>query len=67
MDKVQKLSSNERVFLISALVAGEWSASRPGCFNSEKEDRRMGGPQNRFRRRRNERKKMINWEIIIDQ
>jgi hypothetical protein len=38
------------VFLTSALVGGEWSASRLGGFNPgkrEKEDRRLGVPQNR--------------------
>jgi hypothetical protein len=41
------------VFLISALVGGEWSASRPGRFTAGEKasryhlDRRLGWPQNR--------------------
>jgi hypothetical protein len=41
-------------FLTSALVAGEWSASRPGRFtpggNSPRYplDRRLGGPQSQY-------------------
>jgi hypothetical protein len=40
------------VFLISALVGGEWSASRPARFAPGYPlDRRAGGPQNRSGRR----------------
>jgi hypothetical protein len=44
------------VFLTSALVGGEWSASRPGRFTPGKGaryplDRRLGMPQNRSGRR----------------
>jgi hypothetical protein len=40
------------VFLASALVRGDWSASRPGRFTSGEKpryplDKRLGGPQNR--------------------
>jgi hypothetical protein len=41
------------VFFISALVGGEWSASRPSRFTPGERaprcplDRRLGGPQNR--------------------
>jgi hypothetical protein len=40
------------IFLTSALVEGEWSASRPGRFTPEKSPRyplyrRLGGPQSR--------------------
>jgi hypothetical protein len=40
------------IFLISALVGGEWSASRPCLFTPEIDprcplDRMLGGPQNR--------------------
>jgi hypothetical protein len=46
--------------LTSTLVRGEWSASRPGRFTPGKEPRyplnkRMGGPQSWFERRREER------------
>jgi hypothetical protein len=43
------------IFLTSALVGGEWSASRPGRFTPGKEpqypsDRRLGEPQSRSER-----------------
>jgi hypothetical protein len=44
-----------QVFVSSALVGGEWSASRPGRFTREKGsryplDRRLDGPRNRYGR-----------------
>jgi hypothetical protein len=47
--------SKVHIFLISALVGGEWSASHPGRFTPSKEfqislNRRLGGPQSRFGR-----------------
>jgi hypothetical protein len=43
------------VFLTTALVGGEWSASRPGRFTTKKSpwyplDRRLGGIKRRYRR-----------------
>jgi hypothetical protein len=49
------------VFLTSALVGGEWSASSPSCFTPGEVahryplDRRVGGPQNRPGRRGEEK------------
>jgi hypothetical protein len=49
------------VFLTSALVGGEWSASRPGRFTPQGKnlryplDRRLGGPQNWSGRRGEEK------------
>jgi hypothetical protein len=51
------------IFLASALVGGEWSASPPGRFTPGKEppvplDRRLGGPQSQSEQR--------GEEIILD-
>jgi hypothetical protein len=44
------------IFLTSALVGGEWSASRPGRFTlGYPLDRRLGGPQSRSGRRGEEK------------
>jgi hypothetical protein len=43
-------------FLVSALVLGEWSASRPGRFNPRDPfDRSLGGPQSWSGRRGEEK------------
>jgi hypothetical protein len=49
-----------QIFLTSALVGGEWSASRLGRFTPEKKlryplNRRLGGPQRRSERRGEEK------------
>jgi hypothetical protein len=41
------------IFLTSAVVGGEWSASPPGRFTLG--DRRLGGPQSRSGRRGEEK------------
>jgi hypothetical protein len=49
------------VFLTSALVTGEWSASQPGCFTPLGKsprcplDRRLGGPQSQSGKRGEEK------------
>jgi hypothetical protein len=50
-----------RILLTSALVGGEWSATRYGCFNPQGNnpqylfDRRLGEPQSRSGRRGQEK------------
>jgi hypothetical protein len=64
-----------RSFLTSALDEDKLSASLPGCFTAEErvsgsEDRRLGGPQNRFgitlpSRNRNPVIQRVAWSLYL--